>query len=180
MISLREYQQAWVRTITCLLYIRCFLYKKSRIGNNSKKSQKTRGTWGQTSFIDKELLKKTLLERCGKIGTKKIRLLGVIRSSVVGFWRRLLAFEAATAWNRGTPCKMFKFTNIMFFFLLIRDFHHLIKQMIKDTISVNLMGKYVGHWGSYSLKQGNYLQNFQINNQVILFLFPFLWFSFLY
>ena len=39
---------------------------------------------------------------------------------------------------------------------------------------------YVSYWGRYGLKQGNPLQNSQINNQTILYLFSFLWFSFLY
>ena len=37
-----------------------------------------------------------------------------------------------------------------------------------------------GHWGSYGLKQGTPLQNFQFTTQIIIFLFSFLCFSFLY
>ena len=64
--------------------------------------------------------------------------------------------------------------------LLIHYFHRLIKQVIKCKTFVNSIEKICGHWGRYGLKQGDPLQNFQITNQVILFLFIFFWFSFLY
>ena len=63
-------------------------------------------------------------------------------SSVVGFGRRVLAFEAAMARNREIPCKILNsLIKCYFSCFLICDFYHLIKHVIKGKAVVKTRGE---------------------------------------
>ena len=87
------------------------------------------------------------------------------------------AIEAYTAWNSGTPWIFLNHQSNYTYLALFLLFSFYVNTFIK--YKKIMWGKiYVIHWGSYGLKQGNLLQKFQITNQIILFLFDILWFSF--
>ena len=71
-ISISKYSYALICLGTWLFSIWNFWFKISIFGNNFKQTQKSRETLGQTSFIDKDEIKKISLERFRKRGIKKI------------------------------------------------------------------------------------------------------------
>ena len=91
------------------------------------------------------------------------------------FWTlhlKVLAYEVATAWNRGIPCKILNF--LIQLYLLCSFLYSLtycIKQVINGKIFWRLNDKSVGLWGSYGLKQGNPLQFFQNTDPIVFVLF---------
>ena len=76
------------------------------------------------------------------------------------FWRRILSFEAATAWKGGIRCKILKLTNKMLLFLLTSSWflpfqYRGNKKRVSLVISGKVLEKSVGLWDSYNLKQRN-------------------------
>ena len=73
------------------------------------------------------------------------------------FWRlnsKVLAYEAATAWNRGIPCKMLKFLFRSYLFCLFLYFWFTVSKRVSKSIFSDVKFKSVGLWGSYGLKHG--------------------------
>ena len=89
--------------------------------------------------------------------------------------KKVLAYEAATTWNRGIPCIFFK-TLIQLY--LLRSFlyylTYCIREVIKGKLFWILNEKSSGLWGSNSLKQGNPVQLFQNTDPIVFVLFIFL------
>ena len=81
--------------------------------------------------------------------------------------KKVLAYEAATAWNRGTPCIFFKTLIQLYLFCLFLYFWFTVSKRVSKAIFLDIKFKSVGLWVSYGLKQGNYLQNLNISNQII-------------
>ena len=93
----------------------------------------------------------------------------------------MLAIEVDTAWNMLIPWKVFKSLIKLFFSCVIFYGFTFYIKFLPRVRYLYMRGKiHVVHWGSYGLKQGNTLQNFQITNHMIHRLFYFLWFFFLY
>ena len=91
----------------------------------------------------------------------------VIRGKI--FWRinlKVLAYEAAAAWNRGIPCNFSQHWSNCSCFLYFSILDYCIKESIKGNF-LDMKFKSVGLWGSYDLKQGNPLQNIKISNQIV-------------
>ena len=89
----------------------------------------------------------------------------------------ILAYEAATFWNRGIPCISFK-TRIQLY--LLRSFFYCLTYCIKEFMIGKLFWKLnensAGILGSYGLKQANPLQFFKTLIQLYLFyLFFYFW-----
>ena len=85
------------------------------------------------------------------------------------FWRWnkiVLAYEAATAWNRGIVWKKKQNTGPIVFVLFISLFLLTVSKRVSKAIFLDIKFKSVGLWGSYGLKQGNPLQNLNISNQM--------------
>ena len=104
----------------------------------------------------------------------------VIKSNI--FWRlneKVLAYEAATARNRGIPWIFFKTLIQLYLFLISLFLKYCIKEGIKGNI-LDVKFKSVDLWGRYGLKQGNPLQNIKITNQIVFVLSPDLLFYFMY
>ena len=69
--------------------------------------------------------------------------------------KKRLAYEAATAWNRGIPCNFFKTLIQLYLFCLFLFFWLTVPKRVSKAIFLDITFKSVGLWGSYSLKQGN-------------------------
>ena len=93
---------------------------------------------------------------------------------------KVLAYEAATAWNRGIPCNFFQNTDPILFVLFIFYFWLAVSNRVSKAIYLNINFKSVGLWGSYGLEQGNPLQNIKIANQIVFVLSPGLLFYLMY
>ena len=90
--------------------------------------------------------------------------------------KRVLAYEAAMAWNRGSPCNIFQNTDPIVFVLFISLFLTYWIKKVSKAIFLGITFKSVGLWGSYGLKQGNPLQFFKALIQLYLFyLFLYFW-----
>ena len=84
------------------------------------------------------------------------------------FWisnKKVLAYEAATAWNRGIPCHCFKTLIQLYLFCLFLYFWLNVSKRLSKAIFLDITYKSVGLWGSYGLKQRNPIQNINISNQ---------------
>ena len=80
--------------------------------------------------------------------------------------KKVLAYEAATAWDRGNPSRYFsKHYSNCIFFLLLFNFLNQIGYQRKHHSELNYKG--VSLWGSYGLEQGNTFQNYKIINQIV-------------
>ena len=91
------------------------------------------------------------------------------------FWRlnlKVPAYEAATAWNRGIPCKFFKTLIQLYLFCLFLCFRLTVSKRVPKAIFLDIKFKIVVLWGSYGLKRGNPLQNLKTVNQTVFFLSP--------
>ena len=86
-----------------------------------------------------------------------------------------IKFKSVGLWGsyglkQGNPLLFFQNTDPIVFVLFISLFlTYYIKEGIKGNI-LDIKFKSVGLWGSYSLKQGNTLQNLNISNQIVYFL----------
>ena len=81
--------------------------------------------------------------------------------------------------KQGNPLQIFQIDNQVILFLFTFLWFSFSYQFLLKVISLYMWGKiYVGNWERYGLNQGNPLQNFQITNQIILFLFFFGFFTF--
>ena len=92
----------------------------------------------------------------------------VIKSNI--FWslnKKVLAYEAAMAWNRGIPSKFFNTLLQLYLFCLFIYFWLTVSKRVSKAIFFDIKFKSVGLWGSYWLKQWNPLQNLNISNQII-------------
>ena len=96
-------------------------------------------------------------------------------------WRlneKVLAYAAATAWNRGIPCKVSIYWSncICFVYLSILDL--LYQRGYQRQYFWTLNEKSVGLWGSYGMKQGNTLQLFKNTYPIVFVLFISLFFTY--
>ena len=94
--------------------------------------------------------------------------------------KKLPAYEAATARNRGISCNFFKILIQLYLFYLFFYFLLTVSKRISKTIFLGIKFKSVGIWGIYGLKQGNTLQNLKIHNKIVFVLSPDLLFYLIY
>ena len=81
--------------------------------------------------------------------------------------------------KQGNPLKIFKtLIQLNFSCFFLYSFTNCIKNGIKGNIFGDL--KQIGLWGSYGLKQGNPLQNFETTNQIVFVLYYVLLFYLMY
>ena len=88
------------------------------------------------------------------------------------FWTlklKVLAYEAATAWNRWIPCNCSKHWSDCICFVYFSIFDLLYQRGIKGNI-LDIKSQSVGLWGSYSAKQGIPLKNLRIANHIVFVL----------
>ena len=82
------------------------------------------------------------------------------------YTKKWLAYEAATAWNRGIPCNFFKTLIQLYLFCLFLYFWLTVSNRVSKAIFLDITFTTVGLWGDYRLKQGNPLQNLKFSNQI--------------
>ena len=89
-----------------------------------------------------------------------------------------LAYEAATAWNRGIPCNLvFKTLIQLYLFCLFIYFWLTVSKRVSKAIFLDITLKSVGLWGSYGLKQGSPWYFFQNTDPIVFFSFLFFLFT---
>ena len=86
--------------------------------------------------------------------------------------KKVLAYEVATARNRGNSCNLFKTLIQLYLFYLFIYFWLTVSKRVSKTIFLDIKFKSVGIWGIYGLRQENTLQNLKISNQIVFVLSP--------
>ena len=133
------------------------------------------GLWGRYSLKQGYNLKcfKTLIQLY-LLCLSLYYLTYCIKEDIKGkiFWRlneKVPAYVAATAWNRGIPCKFSKHWSNCICFVYFYIFWLTVSKRVSKEIFLDIKFEIFGLWGSYFLKQENTLQNLKITNQIIIF-----------